>query len=185
MVQGVPPEGKYKIDPLHSFAYFGARHHVVGLVRGRFEQVNGTITAAKDLAACSLDVTIDVSSLSTQVAERDQDLMGPAYFDVKKFPTLTYQGRGVRSVSEGSWVMEGTLTMHGIGKVVPLTFTFPGAFSDIKPGKPARLAFHGAAAVKRAEFEIGARDNPKELGALTTPDVDIEIDVEADAIPPA
>jgi polyisoprenoid-binding protein YceI len=77
--------------------------------------------------------------------------------------------------------MDGSLTMHGVTKVVPLTFTFNGPFSDTKPGQPVRVAFHGSAGVKRAEFGMGARDNPMELGMLTTPDVEIEIDVEADA----
>src|SRR5208282_488742 len=133
VTQALPAAGTYKIDPDHSFAYFGARHHVVGLVRGRFDKVTGTFTVSQDAAACSVDVTIDVSSISTQVTERDQDLQSEAYFDVKKFPTMTYQGRGVRRVSENSWTMDGSLTMHGVTKVVPLTFNFSGAFSDIKP----------------------------------------------------
>src|SRR5580658_10634734 len=183
-VQGLPAPGTYGIDPDHTFAYFGARHHVVGLVRGRFDKVTGTLTVSPDPAACSVDITIDVSSISTQVPERDEDLRGPAYFDVKKFPTMTYQGRGIRRSSENSWTMDGSLTLHGVTKVVPLTFNFNGPFSDIKPGKPARMAFHATAAVKRADFGMGARDNLGELGTLTTPDVDIEIDVEADANAP-
>jgi polyisoprenoid-binding protein YceI len=179
----LPATGTYKIDPDHSFAYFGARHHVVGLVRGRFDKVTGTINAAPDLTACSVDVMIDVSSISTQNTERDEDLRSSEYFDVKKFPTMTYHGRGIRRVSENTWTMDGSLTLHGVTKAVPLTFNFNGPFSDIKPGNPARVAFHGSAAVKRAEFGMGARDNLGELGMLTTPDVEIEIDVEADATP--
>jgi polyisoprenoid-binding protein YceI len=81
--QPTPAPGTYKIDPDHSFVYFGAKHHVVGLVRGRFDKVTGTITVAKDLAVCGVDVTIDPSSISTQNGERDNDLRGSAYFDVK------------------------------------------------------------------------------------------------------
>jgi len=179
--QALPAPGTYVIDPDHSFAYFGARHHVVGLVRGRFDKIAGTITASQDLAACSVDITIDTSSISTQNSERDEDLRGDAYFDVKKFPTMTYRGRGVRHASGNSWTIDGSLTIHGVTKAVPLTFTFNGPFTDIKPGKPARVAFHGSAGAKRAEFGIGARDNLDELGTLSTPDVEIQIDVEADA----
>ena len=184
VAQALPPAGIYKVDPDHTFAYFGARHHVVGLVRGRFDKVTGTLNVSPDPAACSVDIAVDVSSISTQVTERDQDLLSDAYFDVKRFPTMTYQGRGIRRASDGSWTMDGSLTLHGVTKVVPLTFNFNGPFSDVKPSRPARMAFHGTAAVKRVDFGMGARDNPGELGVLTTPDVDIEIDVEADAKAP-
>ena len=183
--QKLPPPGPYKIDSAHSFAFFGARHHVVGLVRGRFDKVTGTVTSAKDPANCALDVTIDVASISTQNKERDEDLLGPPYFDVKNFPTMTYKGQGLRHVSGNQWIMDGTLTMHGVSRTVPLTFTSNGAFADTQPNEPMRVAFHGSAAVKRADFGMGARDNLSELGMMTTPDVAIEIDVEADAASPA
>lgn len=180
--QALPAPGTYEIDPLHTFAYFGASHHVVGLVRGRFDKVTGTISVSQDLAACSVDVSIDPISISTQVGERDEDLRGPAYFDVKIFPAITYRGRGIRRASGNSWTMDGSLTIHGVTKVVPLTFTFNGSFADIKPGKPARVAFHGSAGTKRADFGMGARDKG-EVGGSGAPDVEIEIDVEADAKP--
>jgi polyisoprenoid-binding protein YceI len=180
--QALPAPGTYKIDPRHSFAYFSAWHHIVGRVRGRFDQVTGTIVVSPDLAACSVDVNIDVSTISTQVARRDDDLRSPAYFDVAKFPTMIYQGRGIRRVSADQWQMNGSLTMHGVTKVVPLTFKFNGIFAGGKPGQPARAAFHGTAATKRAQFGIGARDNLQEVGDSSAPDVEIEIDVEADAV---
>ena len=181
----LPPPGTYTVDPVHSFAYFGAWHHVVGLVRGRFEKVEGTITVSQDLAACGVDITVDASSISTQNSERDEDLRGPDYFDVKKFPAMTYRGRGIRRASGGSWVLDGSLTIRGVTKVVPLTFTFKGAFSDTPPGKPMRVSFHGSAATRRADFGM-TRDNAAELGVPPVPgsDVAIEIDVEADATNP-
>src|SRR5271156_6332761 len=177
----LPTPGTYKIDPRHSFAYFSAWHHMVGRVRGRFDKVSGTITVSPDPANCSVDVTIDVATINTQVTQRDDDLRSDAYFDVKKFLTITYQGRGIHRVSADLWRMEGSLTMHGVNKVVPLTFKYNGVFADTKPSQPARVAFHGTAATKRAAFGMGARDNAAEVADSTAPDVDIEIDVEADA----
>ena len=139
----LPAPGTYKIDSRHSFAYFSAWHHLVGRVRGRFDQVSGTITVSPDPAACSVDVTIDVATISTQVSQRDDDLRSDAYFDVKKFMTMTYQGRGIHRVSADLWRMDGSLTMHGVTKVVPLTFKYSGVFADTKPNQPARVAFHG------------------------------------------
>ena len=92
---------------------------------------------------------------------------------------MTYTGHGIHRAGN-SWIMDGSLTIHGVTKVVPVTFVFNGIFPDTKPGKPTRAAFHATAAVKRADFNLGSRDNLDELGTLQSPDVDIQIDVEAD-----
>ena len=180
----LPAPGTYKVDPDHSFAYFGARHHVVGLVRGRFDKVTGTITVATDLAACGVDIAVAAYSISTQNTERDDDLRGPDFFDVNRYPTMTYHGRGIRRISGSFWALDGALTIRGVTEVVPLTFTFKGSFPDTPIGKPARVAFHGVAGAKRADFGM-TRDNLMELSASppSGPDVEIQIDVEADAIP--
>jgi polyisoprenoid-binding protein YceI len=178
----LPAPGEYKIDPVHSFTYFGAWHHVVGLVRGRFERVNGTIIVAPDAADCSVDITIDASSISTQNSDRDDDLRSPDFFDVKKFPVMTYRGRGIRRVGS-NWMLDGSLTIRSVTKVVPLQFNFNGVFPDLPADKPVRAAFHGAAATKRGDFGM-TRDNLMELGVSPSgPDVAIQIDVEADKLP--
>jgi len=194
--RALPPPGTYKIDPDHSFAFFSAWHHVVGRVRGRFDRVNGAIIVSQDPAACALDIAIDTATINTQVAERDEDLRGPDFFDVKKFPAMIYRGRGIHRASGVSpnsvWVMDGYLTIRDIARVVPLTFTFPGLVVQYPgspnnpPGKPARPAFHASAALRRGDFGM-TRDNLMELGAPPAPgpDVEIEIDVEADATSPS
>jgi polyisoprenoid-binding protein YceI len=181
----LPEPATYNIDPAHSFAYFGARHHIVGLVRGRFDKVTGTISDAKEPADCAVEISIDTASIDTQVARRDEDLRGPDFFDVKNFPAMTYRGRGIRRSADGSWVMDGSLTIRGVTKEAPLTFQFKGMFPDMPAGQPARASFHATAAVKRGDFGM-TRDNLMELGPNPKgPDVEIEIDVEANASTPA
>ena len=111
-IASLAPPGTYNIDPIHSFAYFGAWHHIVGLVRGRFNKVTGTITATKDPADCAVDISIDTATIDTQFARRDEDLRGPDFFDVKNFPAMTYRGRGIRKSADGAWVMDGSLTIR-------------------------------------------------------------------------
>jgi polyisoprenoid-binding protein YceI len=181
----LPDPGAYLVDPAHTFAYFGAMHHIVGLVRGRFDKVTGTISAAKDPADCAVDISIDTASIDTQVTRRDEDLRGPDFFDVKNFPAMTYRGRGIRRTADGAWVMDGSLTIRGVTKEVPLTFKFKGLFPGMPAGAPARTAFHASAAVKRGDFGM-TRDNLMELEPNSKgADVTIEIDVEADASAPA
>jgi polyisoprenoid-binding protein YceI len=178
--RALPGAGTYKVDPDHSFVYFSAWHHVVGVVRGRFDKVTGTITVVPDPDDCAVDITIDTATISTQITERDDDLRSADFFDVKKFPTAKYVGRGVRRAGD-RWVMDGTLTIRGVAKVVPLTFTFKGLIPDTPPGKPARATFHGMAETRRGDFGM-IRDNLMELGQPPAPgaDVQLEIDVEAD-----
>jgi polyisoprenoid-binding protein YceI len=181
----LPDPGTYLVDPAHTFAYFGALHHIVGLVRGRFDKVTGTISAAKEPADCAVDISIDTASIDTQVARRDEDLRGPDFFDVKNFPAMTYRGRGIRKSADDAWVMDGLLTIRGVTKVVPLTFQFKGLFPDMPAGEPARTSFHASAAVKRGDFGM-TRDNLMELGPNPKgPDVVLEIDVEANRSAPA
>jgi polyisoprenoid-binding protein YceI len=175
----LPPPGTYQVDPVHSFVYFSAWHHIVGTVRGRFELVNGTITAAAKPADCAVDITIDTASISTQNSKRDEDLRGPDFFDVKQHPAATYRGHGITRAGN-EWVMNGTLTIRGVSKPVPLTFTFKGLFPDMPPGNPPRAAFHGKAETRRGDFRM-TRDNAMELGIPPAPgaDVELQIDVEA------
>jgi polyisoprenoid-binding protein YceI len=180
----LPPPGTYQVDPVHSFVYFSAWHHIVGTVRGRFEKATGTIVAAAKPEDCSVDITIDTATLSTQNPKRDADLRGPDFFAVQKYPQATYRGRGIRH-SGNAWVMDGVLTIRGVSKVVPLTFTFKGLFPDMPAGSPARAAFHGTAETHRGDFGM-TRDNAMELGVPAAPgaDVQLEIDVEADLSQP-
>lgn len=178
-IPALPQPGIYNVDPDHSFVYFSAWHHVVGVVRGRFDKVTGTITSSTNPADCALDITIDTASISTQNSERDDDLRGPAFFNVKQFPTATYRGRGIRHSGSG-WVMDGALTIRGISKTVPLTFAFKGLFPDTPTGKPPRASFHGTAETHRGDFGM-TRDNAMELGVPATPGADVQLEIDAEA----
>jgi polyisoprenoid-binding protein YceI len=178
-MEPLPPAATYQVDPVHSFVYFSAWHHIVGTVRGRFEKVTGTITAAQKPEDCAVDIAIDTSTLSTQNSKRDDDLRGPDFFNVKEYPTATYRGQGIHRAGK-HWVMDGTLTIRGVAKVVPLTFVFKGLFPDMPAGAPPRASFHGMAETRRGDFGM-IRDNAMELGVPPAPgaDVQLEIDVEA------
>ena len=123
---------------------------------------------------CAVDISIDTTSIDTQIAKRDEDLRGPAFFDVKNFPTMTYHGRGIRQTADGAWVMDGSLTIRRVTKEVPLTFRFKGMFHDMPAGQPARASFHSTAAVKRNDFGM-TRDNLMELGP-NAKGLDVEIE---------
>jgi polyisoprenoid-binding protein YceI len=173
----LPAPGVYELDPPHTFIVWSAQHLVVGAVRGRFDKIAGTVVIAQDAAACTVDVTIDAPSVSTQNPVRDEDLRSPAFFDAARFPAITYRGRGIRRSATG-WVMDGSLTIRGITKVVPIDFTFRGV-APAQSGKPQRVGFRGHADTRRAEFSM-TRDLADEVGPNPVGfDVGIELDAEA------
>lgn len=90
-------------------------------------------------------------------------VLASASTSVTHFPAMTYRGRGLRRTADNAWVMNGSLTIRGVTKEVPLTFRYKGLFPDMPAGQPARASFHATAAVKRGNFGI-TRDNLMELG---------------------
>src|SRR5256885_2050541 len=88
LIPPLRPEGTYALDPPHTFIQFSARHKVVGIVDGRFDRATGTITVSPDLDSCTVDVSIDAQSLSTQNSTRDEDLRGPDFFAASRYPAI-------------------------------------------------------------------------------------------------
>jgi polyisoprenoid-binding protein YceI len=176
VIPPVPPEGTYALDPPHTFIHFSAKHKVVGIVDGRFDRATGTIAVSPDLDSCTVDVSIDAQSLSTQNSTRDEDLRGPDFFAASKYPAIEYHGRGVRKSGNG-WVVEGKLKIRDVTRTVPLSFEYNGV-APAKAATPKRIAFHGTAAVKRGDFGM-TRELLDEIGATSdSADVWIRIDAE-------
>ncbi len=112
---------EYSIDPNHSSAQFTVRHLMVSNVKGAFSKVTGTINYdPSNLAASNVDATIDVSStVDTRQPMRDADLRSPNFFDVAKYPTMTF--KSTQFYREGNQLkVKGDLTMHGVTKQVVL-----------------------------------------------------------------
>ena len=169
MLSSLPSAGNYTIDPAHTFVYWTAQHKVVGRVRGRFDRMSGRVVVGATASACSVDVSIEAASLSTQNHVRDEDVQGPDFFDAQQFPAVTYRGAGIRR-SGDSWLMDGALMIRGTTKTVPIRFMF-GGVAPRTPGKPDRVAFRATASTQRAEFGM-TRELLDEIGVRSKkPDV--------------
>ena len=121
---------QFVIDRSHSDATFQVRH-LFSRVRGRFGAFEGTITmdAAKPEAS-SVSFTIDAASIDTDNGDRDMHLRSPDFFDVEKFPAITFSSQQVRVVAKDRYEVTGTLFMHGVEKTVTLPVSFLGAGKD-------------------------------------------------------
>jgi polyisoprenoid-binding protein YceI len=141
------------LDPPHSSAQFAVRHLGISTVRGAFTKVGGVVVDSPDLSKASVNVTIDASSIDTRVQRRDDDLRSDHFFDVAKYPTITFQSKRVESDGTGKLKVTGDLTMHGVTKEVVLDVDGP-----TPPMKDPRGTSHrglsATTTLSRADFGI-------------------------------
>jgi len=162
----------WQIDPAHSAAQFSIRHMGISTVRGDFTKTSGTVDYdPDDVSKSSLDVTIDAASINTRVDGRDNDLRGDHFFDVQKYPNITFKSKRVESAGAGKLKVTGDLTMHGVTKQVVLDVDGPS-----KPFKDPRGRVHmGASAtttINRSDYGMTA------AAGMVGNEVSITIDVE-------
>jgi polyisoprenoid-binding protein YceI len=165
----------WTIDSAHANASFSVRHLGISNVTGQFNKVTGTVMFdEKDATKSKVDATVDVNSIDTRNTSRDSDLKSDGFFDVAKYPTLTFVSTSVTSDGPGKLKMTGNLTMHGVTKVV--TFDVDGPSAAIadpfnKTGK--RAGASATTTINRRDFGI-----EKYPAAMIGDDVKITLDVE-------
>jgi polyisoprenoid-binding protein YceI len=113
------------LDPPHSAAQFSVRHMGISTVRGTFTKVGGVVVDSPDLSKASVNVTIDASSVDSRVEMRDKDLRSDHYFDVAKYPTITFVSKRVEAAGAGKLKVTGDLTIHGVTKEAVLDVDGP------------------------------------------------------------
>ena len=175
----------WTIDPAHSAAHFAVRHMMVSTVRGDLGRIAGTVTfdPAKP-AAGSIEATIDATGIDTREPGRDKHLKSADFFDVEKFPTITFKSTKIEPAAGGGFKVTGDLTMKGVTKQVVL---------DVEPLRPAikdqrGTARTGTAAttkLNRQDFGISWSRTLDGGGVVVSDEVSVTIDVELVAAAPA
>jgi len=174
----------YQIDPRHSSAGFGVTHLMISTVRGEFHGVTGTVVVDdSNISNSKVDVTIDATTLDTREADRDKHLKSEAFFDVAKYPTITFKSTKVEKNPDGSLKITGDLTLRGVTKTAVLTATAPkNAIKD--PWGLQRTAASATTRVNRQDFGVSWNQKLDGGGVVVGDDVSITLDVEM-IIPPA
>ena len=168
--------GTWKADPIHSEIAFSARHLMVATVRGRFTGYDVTIVTGEDPLASSVTAAIDLASVDTGYPTRDDNLRSADYFEVEKFPTMSYRSTGVRPGDDG-WVVDGELTVHGVTRPVPLAVEVNGFTAD--PWGGQRAGFSATGQINRRDFAIG-HNIPLDAGGIAVGEkVSISLEIEA------
>jgi len=172
----------WKIDPAHSAAQFSVRHLGISTVRGEFKKVSGSANYdPADPARTSIEATIDATTVDTRVDKRDNDLRGPEFFDVQKYPTITFKSKRTESEGTGKLKIAGDLTIHGVTKEVVLDVD--GPTPSIKDPK-GNLHMGASATTKINRKDFGVSGAPTVAGDEVSITIDVELIKDASASTP-
>src|SRR4029077_1086542 len=145
---------EWKIDPPHSAAQFAVRHLTISTVRGAFTKVSGTVLLDdQDITKSNVDVTIDAASVDTRVPKRDDDLRSDNFFDVVKYPTITFKSKKIEQVAPGKLKVTGDLTIHGTTREIILDVDGPTP-PIMDPKGNQRAAISATAKINRQDFGV-------------------------------
>jgi polyisoprenoid-binding protein YceI len=168
--------GTWSIDASHSDVSFSVRHLMVSKVKGSFRSFSGAITVGDDALASSVEASIDLASIDTRDEQRDHHLRSADFFEIDKYPTMTYRSTAIRPQGDG-WVVEGELDLHGVTRQVNLDLEFNGTSAD--PWGGTRAGFSATTEINRKDFGIDI-SMPLDGGGVVVGDkIKVSLEIEA------
>ena len=170
--------GDYTLDTAHSRLGFVARHAMVTKVRGSFEDFAGSAHLDfQNPSASTAELTIQVKSINTNQAQRDEHLRTNDFFDAPTFPEITFRSTKVEATGGESYRLTGDLTIKGTTKPVDIDFEFTGAAKD--PYGNVRVGFDGSTVIKRSDWGISWNAALETGGVMVSDKITLEFDVSA------
>jgi polyisoprenoid-binding protein YceI len=167
----------FSVDKAHSAVGFTVRHMMFAKVSGLFKEWDAKLAYdASDPTRSSVQVDIAAASIETREAQRDAHLRSGDFFDVEKFPKLTFQSTRIASAGAGHYKLTGDLTIHGVTREVALEVEETGRGKD--PWGNDRIGFHAKTFISRADFGLKWNQALEAGGVLVSDKVDIEVEAE-------
>lgn len=168
----------WNIDPAHSVAEFKVKHMMISNVKGSFPKVSGVLTFDEsDLSKSSVEASIDVASIVTRDEQRDGHLKSADFFDVEKYPTMTFKSTKVTPTGAGEGKVEGDLTIRDVTKKVVFAVEGP-----TEPGKDpwgnTRIGVSATTKISRKDFGLTWNAALETGGVLVGDEVTITLDVQ-------
>jgi polyisoprenoid-binding protein YceI len=168
----------WNIDPVHSVAEFKVKHMMISNVKGQFTKLSGRLWLDEvDITKSGADCTIDAASINTRDEQRDAHLRSADFFDVEKFPTLTFKSARVTRTGDGELAVAGELSIHGISRQV--TFAVEGPTAAAKdPWGNVRVGLSATTKINRKDFSLTWNAALETGGILVGDEVTITLEVE-------
>lgn len=171
-------KGTYSIDPSHSRIGFAARHAMVTKVRGSFNEFSGTgYFDPDDPSQIRIDLTIAAASIDTRNADRDAHLRSNDFFDMDKFPQITFVSTSVTAPDAATYRVTGDLMIKDVTKPITIDFEYTGAAVD--PFGNHRIGLEGSVVVNRKDWGVNWNAALEAGGVLVSENVTLEFEVSA------
>ena len=177
VMMALPAAGAdWNVDTSHSSVTFEVKHLAISKVKGAFGEFSGTVTGEADKPeTLAVEVEIQVASVNTGNEKRDDHLRNPDFFDVDKFPTMTFKSTGVK-MNGDEGVLTGDLTLHGVTKSIQLELEYAGMITD--PWGNTRMGFSAEGEIDRTEFGLTWSKAMETGGLVVANEVEIELEIE-------
>ncbi|WP_432247760.1 YceI family protein [Streptomyces sanyensis] len=170
--------GEYTVDPAHSSLGFTVRHAMVTNVRGSFGSFEGTLVLdGRDPAASSASLDVDIASVDTGIADRDDHLRSADFFDAGTFPAMTFRSTAAEQLGGTSYRITGELTIKDVTRPLSIDLEFQGSATD--PFGNERVGFEGTAEILRSEWGLTWNTALETGGVLVSDKVRLAFDVSA------
>jgi polyisoprenoid-binding protein YceI len=167
----------WKIDPAHSHVEFAIKHMMISTVKGRFSDVTGDIRLDEaNLPNSKVEIDVNVASIDTREQQRDTHLRSADFFDVEKFPKMTFRSTRLEGTLD-EFKLTGDLTIHGVTRPLTLDVAHEGRGKD--PWGGERIGFSATGKIRRSDFGLTWNAALETGGFLVGDDVKISVDVEA------
>lgn len=168
----------WTIDAAHSHVGFSVKHMMISTVRGKFQTYSGRlILDTEDFTKSSVEGDIEVASIDTAEAQRDEHLRSADFFDAAQFPKITFRSTGVERAGEDRYKVFGVLTIRGISREVSLDVDYAGMMTD--PWGNQKLGFSAVGVLHRKDFGLTWNAALDKGGVLVGDLVKLELDIQA------
>lgn len=167
----------WQIDTAHTEIGFTARHMVVAKVRGHFSRFEGRLTLKQEsLTPVSAEVKIEAASIDTSVEDRNNHLRSEDFFEVEKYPHITFRSKKVEATDKNRFRVVGDLTIRDVTREVTLDAEFLGRTKD--PWGDDRVAFSAKTSINRKDFGLVWNKVTEAGGLLVSEQIEISLDVQ-------
>lgn len=160
-------------DPFHSKLGFTVTHLGIADVPGYFNEYDVTITATKpDFSDAVVELSVDVNSINTQVEPRDNHLRSADFFDVEKYPKMTFKSNSIKKLKKNKYELTGDLTLHGVTKQVKVNMIYRGTTTNPNANGAPVAGIQITGTIKRSDFGVGDK--------FPAPMISDEVQIKAD-----